>query len=233
MPNNKCVKMPKVNIFKKANSAPALNEWDYVYRETLGLKKEHAHHKKQKVLIHTIRHKESEFYLRNAESVLKSWDVVSASLITFGSRDRAQWADVGLLLAVPPQNIIGTYPCDISFPNNIGNEPNTPRKPMELMSRYFYTYQAGGWGYDTFSVLISPNDKLMASGHSLHGHNEVVSVCKPHINTYEGRPPTQPIQVCGIYIHPNNSIITDEIISITSKLKAMNPDLPVFKYGGL
>ncbi|MFV8797443.1 hypothetical protein ACNSPD_04230 [Yersinia enterocolitica] len=73
----------------------------------------------------------------------------------------------------------------------------------------------------------------MAHGQSNTGHNEVVSVCKSHINTYEGRPPTQPIQVCGIYIHPKNSKITDEIISITSKLKAMNPDLPVFEYGGL
>ncbi|MBU2896415.1 hypothetical protein [Vibrio hepatarius] len=59
---------------------------------------------------------------------MSSWDVVSTSVVETGQHSRSQWADVGLILAAPTQNIISTSPHDVQFQNHAGNEVDKPKK---------------------------------------------------------------------------------------------------------
>jgi hypothetical protein len=228
------------NIFDNSNEK-ILKKWGDVYSCTKNLTP-HA-----LMLIHTVRHvhtqaNRSPLLNQDAESAFNSWDVISTSLIEYRSKYiRSQWANVGLLLAVPPQNIIGTFTEDVSFQNHAGIKENNS---FALAENYFNGIPknfAGKKGKERFNYIrehLLPNKSyahITTPEHLIKNrvhnkYNEVLVVGKSNVNIHAGFPPTGHITVCGIYHltkFGNKADPDDE--KLVGQLKILNPDLPVIR----
>ncbi|AVI67734.1 hypothetical protein CKQ84_18825 [Shewanella sp. WE21] len=189
-------------------------------------------------LVHTVRDFENESPLltQNAQTLLSSWDIISTSVVKTGEYSRSQWADVGLILAAEPQNIISTSRHDVRFQNHAGNEPGKPQNTYALTESYFkgqgmhgYTVEGG-----TYAKIETPSDII---NNTFTGtHNEILVVGKPDIRTYEGYDGTEKVKVCGIYCHQmlgnnkeNNELKYNENNELIDKLLKVNPGLTLFR----
>ncbi len=239
------------NIFN--DSADILRKWDRTYRKTLSILDAIRPGKNQfrdnLALIHTLRYMDSNncpFLSAKAEDIFASWDIISSSLIRIQSSfyDRNQWADVGFLLAVPAQNIIGTFHADAWFPNHAGNGATGRKNSYELTESYFQGISKTKnpkrlerlkkiMPEQTYANMYTP-DTLINKSDGL-SHNEVLIVGKRDVNIYADYPPTSRIKVCAIYFeytsgqketiaqyHKNRELI--------AKLQEMNPELPVIEH---
>lgn len=235
------------NIFSKSGTSHTsiLPQWAFLQEKTIkvcskfrgGQEVEINKLPTTKFVVHTIRDFEiqSPLLVHNAENLLSTWDVISTSLIKSGSYTKTQWADVGLILAVPPQNIISCFQRDVSFQNHVGNKPGMPKNTYALAECYFRGQAKGGHLVEggTYAVIHTPDDILR---NSVSGkHNEILVVGRPNIRIYEGYSATQRVQVCGIYYHQcvngeEKDILTrDKNHKIINKLLKENENLPVFK----
>lgn len=242
----------KSNIFN--DSYFELESWKKVYRKTLLIpqtspSRKNAH-RDNLALIHTIRNikdDNSPFFNGRAEDIIATWDIVSSSLIRMQSScyDRSQWADVGFILAAPPQNIIGTFHKDVWFPNHAGNQSWENKNSYSLSDRYFLginksynnakvrKYIKSAMPDQTYASMMSP-ERLISESDGVY-HNEVLIVGKKDINTYADFPPTDRVKVCGIYFYyergQNHKLPQyQQNRELIEKLKQHNPDLPVIEH---
>ncbi|QJT81127.1 hypothetical protein [Kosakonia sp. MUSA4] len=242
----------KSNIFN--DSFFILEDWNKIYRKTLAIQhtssaRKNAHQDKL-ILIHTLRFitdNNSPFLNDKAEDLFATWDIISTSLTRLQSSmyDRNQWADVGLILAVPPQNIIGTFHKDVCFPNHAGNTSGETKNSYALSESYFKgasrkpndpkmkKYLKSAMPDKTYATMMSP-ESLMAKSNGIK-HNEVLIVGKKDVNTYAEFPPTDRVKVCGIYFqyergqqHKLQQYQKNR--ELIEKLKQHNPDLPVIEH---
>lgn len=196
--------------------------------------------KGSKFLVHTIRDfaVQSPLLSQRAEELFSTWDVISSSVIGAGTYHRTQWADIGLILAVPPQNIIGTFHRDVWFPNHAGNTQGGHKNTYALADSYFQGLNKKQQPINgaTYAQLSTPDDIIKGtfSNHTgTGGYNEILVVGRPNVRIYEGFGPTERVKVCGIYYHQavkgsNSDIRTrDKNIMIIKKLLAHN-NIPVF-----
>lgn len=227
-------------IFDSSNKK-TLMKWGDVYNCTKSLIPQAL------MLIHTVRHvhtqaNRSPLLNQDAESAFNSWDVISTSLIEYRSKYiRSQWANVGLLLAVPPQNIIGTFSEDVSFQNHAGIKENnsfalaesyfngTPKlfegKKAKERFNYIREYLLPNKSY---AHITTPENLMINSKHKRY--NEVLVVGKSNVNIHAGFPPTGHITVCGIYhltTFGNKTDPDDE--KLIGQLKVLNPNVPVIR----
>ncbi|AEX50977.1 hypothetical protein [Rahnella aquatilis] len=166
------------------------------------------------VLVHTFQLHISPFCHQNAASLLNSWDIFSASLIDLKdikpltsatSRYTGMFHNVALVLEVPRQNILGTFPHDVWFINHAGRKDYSPTgpviRPYELVDcirsgRGVENYKcAGGYQQLLTPTRLMIKDKIFRKDHS---HNEILVIGKSGLNLYAGLPPTQPIRVTKV-----------------------------------
>ncbi|EPM5584766.1 hypothetical protein ACTNIE_004359 [Vibrio vulnificus] len=237
------------NIFSKSDKShkSALPKWQKLQEDTLKTvdaykrtgrdRVDTAHIEPKQFLVHTIRDfkQESPLLSQKAEELLSSWDVVSTSVVETGQHSRSQWADVGLILAAPAQNIISTSPHDVQFQNHAGNEVGKPQNTYALTESYFkgqgkqgYTPEGG-----TYAKVDAPRSVIDSTNGK---YNEVLVVGKPNIRTYEGYNATKNVKVCGIYCHQmlnenkaKNLSNYEKNNQLIEKLLIANPGLTVFK----
>lgn len=237
------------NIFSKSDKShtSALPKWKELQSQTLKTANDARksgrnlintrHIDSKQFLVHTIRDfkNESPLLTQNAEKLLSTWDVISTSVVQTGEHSRSQWADVGLILATPPQNVISTSPHDVMFQNHAGNKPGEPQNTYALTESYFkgqgkkgYTPNGG-----TYAQIDTPRNVIEKTNGK---HNEILVVGKPNIRTYEGYKGTDTLKVCGIYCHQmlnndkeNNTKVHQENNKLIENLLKVNPGLTVFK----
>lgn len=177
------------------------------------------------VLVHTFEGTQSPFYKHRAETLLNSWDVISTSLVDLndikpGSKTTPRYTGmfftIALILEVPVQNILGTHPTDVWFPNHIGRQHNKPSgrvKDPSALSRAIFRgegkdrrhYEGGYQKLLTPSALLSEDKKVRKN----HTHNEVLVIGRPGIRIYPGLPATQNIRVRKILIAEKRKIDYD------------------------
>ncbi|QQN34977.1 MULTISPECIES: hypothetical protein [Rahnella] len=166
------------------------------------------------VLVHTFELNESPFCRQVAASLFNGWDIFSTSLVdlkdikkftTQTSRYTGMYHSIALVLEVPRQNILGTFPRDVNFINHAGREYYNPLgavvRPYELVDciksgRGKGKFRCSG-GYQQ---LLTPAD-LMAQDNSIrkqYSHNEILVIGRPGLNLYAGLPPTQNIRVTKV-----------------------------------
>lgn len=152
---------------------------------------------------------------------------------------------MGLILAVPPQNIIGTFHDDVWFPNHVGNMPGQRRNSYELADHYFNGISKESHNpaikdllekmmpNKTYAELETPDTIIRRTKGDRH--NEIIVVGKANVNIYSGLPPTKNIQVCGIYHlfdgggrHDKTKWKEDN--KLIKQLLALNPGLPVLRH---
>lgn len=175
-----------------------------------------------KKIIHTVRTESfysSELSKKPAEEAFKNWDVISCSLISVRKaikaardedHDLRSWEsveintglffDIGLILSVPPQNILGTHTNDVWFPNHAGqNTGNTAALADAIFSGKGKPAGKHAWPANaghTYNHIRSPQDVLSRT--SMNRHNEILVIGKDNINIYPGYPTTTNIRVTGL-----------------------------------
>lgn len=207
-------------------------------------------------LVHTVRdlHLNSSPLLSGrAESIFSNWDMISTSLVD-GDHPfsiRTHWANVGFILAVPAQNIIGTFEKDVSFPNHAGIDKQTNEviNSYALVDSYLNGINKQGkhprYGRpqvnergqsfyqekNTYRRVVSPEELLRHQCTSLH--NEVLVVGRSHIRTHETLPATQPVNVVGLYAsfvggrYKGKERDKEAAHRTIEQLLQLNPSLPV------
>lgn len=213
--------------FASGSEGPLFNPLELQHWKNLGPDRE---------LIHVVQARylhSSPLYKENAAEVLKSWDIISASLVdaslikTTAAAERytGLGGAVGFMFEVAPQNILGTHPHDISFTEGVKGwdvvddclkrSPNNPH----------------------FKRLMSPDDLLNRrnSGHlwtTFWGgdYNEVLVFARAGVKTYDGYPATEHLKLKGVVIIPGagTGVATTEQVTAAHKLKDLNRNLPVY-----
>jgi hypothetical protein len=171
---------------------------------------------KHYVLVHTFEGTDSPFCHHRADSLLSSWDIISTSLVDLkdlkplnktSRRYTGMFCTTALFLEVPAQNILGTHPTDVWFPNHIGREHDSPTGRVTdaaALSRAIYQGEGKeGLHYPGgYQKLLTPRDLLAEDKKTRHidSHNEVLIIGRPGVRLYPGLPATQPIRVKKIAV---------------------------------
>jgi len=196
-----------------------------------------------RIIVHAVRSRyrtTSPLFKKQAQKVLEEWDVISTSLVDtglikanksagVGDRYTGLGYSVGFILKVPPQNIIGTHPHDVSFPNHL--------KGRKLADAFFSGTSANADNelkHPHYNLLMSP-DKLLSQRNRMilkkeADYNEVIIVGRENINVYEGYGVTRKVEVKGIVIIPQaaTGIATNDERETLSMLSKVNPKLPCY-----
>lgn len=165
-----------------------------------------------------------------AEDALRRWDVFSTSLITlkgspcsgYSEKSKPGWGvqlagGVGLLLEVPPQNILGAFRKDVWFPTHA----NTTS--YELASRMFSGQGKCGYKLKGGYRQIATPEALVNSGDP---YNEVLVVGRTGANAHFTH--TGEVKVAGIVYSEHSKMGSDCWYSdwmLISRLRRLNPDL--------
>lgn len=174
-------------------------------------------------LIHTLNHKgffNSNLSTSRVDDVFKTWDVISTSFVDLNTisssseklagwdkknRNTGLWFEVGLILAVPAQNILGTHSRDVWFPNHAGVTNGRTKNSYALSDAIFSGKGKNGGQHawpsasgQNYNTIKSPDEILKATNTKYH--NEILVIGKGNIMTYPGFPATRPVRLIGIII---------------------------------
>lgn len=210
------------------------------------------------LIVHCINTKyyySSDFMTCNAENVINRWDVFSGSLITRESKlseDQTisytgMYSDLGFVLDVKPQNILGTHNRDVYFDTHIGTAKHgrlvdywhNSKDSWKLADSIFsgrgknlglvgMTHDKDAWPIKQgmpYNVIESPRELLLKSNRMKH--NEILIIGKPGVSLYHGYPPTQAVKIKALIV---NKHIRDENLrrkthSVAEKIYEMNPNI--------
>ncbi len=249
------IKSDIFNTTKSTTTDLILHQWGKVYRRTASMldvyRPTKEAFKDRLALVHTVQkvhQNDSPLLLNKAEDVIAGWDIISTSLTRLQSSmyDRNQWADVGLILAVPPQNVIGTFHHDVWFLNHAGTVETKRYKKNSYALAQCYFKGISKFSRDpemkrylkkvmpdhTYAYITDPDTLIAQSDGTTH--NEVLIVGKKDVNIYENYPPTGRIKVCGLYFQhyvgqKKNIPAYRDNRELLEKLIALNPDLPIIE----
>ncbi|MBU9840119.1 hypothetical protein J1780_09145 [Rahnella aceris] len=166
------------------------------------------------VLVHTFELQESPFCRQDAASLFNSWDVFSTSLVdlndikkftTESFRYTGMYHNIALVLDVPRQNILGTFPRDVWFMNHAGREGCNPQgrvlQPYGLVEciqsgRGVGDFRCeGGYQQLLTPAALMTQDKVIRNQFT---HNEILIIGRQGLNLYDGLPATQSIRVTRV-----------------------------------
>ncbi|MDR0208684.1 MAG: hypothetical protein LBJ33_05905 [Pseudomonas putida] len=183
-------------------------------------------------LVHALtleKFENGSFSKMQAEDVLKQWDVFSTSLIAvkntpkgFQGLGEPGWgtqlaSGVGLVLGVPPQNILGTFRKDVWFPTH------APGVNYEFARRILRGKGKAGHRVKGGYNQILPPESLVHAGDP---YNEVLIVGRPDTRVHFAK--AGEIKVAGIiysqYSQMGNGFELANWMLI-HKLQNINPDL--------
>ena len=197
----------------------------------------------ERELIHVVQTRylnSSPLFHGRAQDVFKTWDIISASLvdarlITTGAgaeRYTGLGGAVGLMLQAAPQNILGTHPHDVSFPNHA--------KGWNLVDDFLAGRSKNHENplkHPHYNRLMTPDELLRQRPHGMYStafgtpdYNEVLIAAKANVRTYEGYPATDYLTVKGVVLIPGagTGVATDREMTAAKQLKEVNPELPVY-----
>lgn len=235
-----------MSIFDGSHNA-VLNAWGQVYKDTLRIQSTFITQRGRvfqadriagnHILVHTLRNTVlragSDLLQNSAARVMSDWDIISTSVVEVNSHNRTHWGDVGFILAVPPQNIIGTFERDVSFPNHIGNERTNRGDTYLLVDHYLKGINKSGRtiAENTYAKLQKPRQIVETT--SSPSWNEVLVVGRRDINIYQGFGATKPVEVVGIYVHNSTGKKNSQSENranemLAQKLSVLNDDAPIF-----
>lgn len=191
-----------------------------------------------RALVHAVQSRyrnSSPLFKFPAEDVIRTWDIISTSLIDTRLTMINRWNNerytglgdaVGLILDCPPQNILGTHPYDVSFPNHSQNLV----KDFLLGRSKSYENELK---HPHYNLLMSP-DELLAKRRKYFfcdpEYNEVLIVGKANVNIYKAYATTKRPTIRGILLFPDaaNGVASGKELHTAQALKVVNPNLPVY-----
>jgi len=209
-----------------------LQEWERIAE--YGLCLVHA------VSLHSFRN--GDLSRRRAQDVLKTWDVISASLIarrrlwtqsrirsrnpvetSMLEKNIAMYSSVGLILDVPAENILGTYPKDVFFPTH------APAENYQFADLILHGYSEDNYLFAERYNRIQPPLEIFRNTrkfHSVSDYNEILVVTRPQAKIHFAM--TKEVGVTGIIYFPSNRgacRVDDE--TLLEALQQLNPELQI------
>ncbi|WP_065760186.1 hypothetical protein [Pseudomonas defluvii] len=167
-------------------------------------------------------HKTSPLMTLPAEHVFATWDIISATLIDFNRvgivdvlnpRRRNSFQELGFILDVPIQNIVGMHHQDLWFPNHAGTvkDPGSAGGRRVTDSNALTDALYKGIRVDGKQLMPKGFHQIRIPGDMLYHtrlYNEVLIVGRSGVNTYPGLPQTGRIKIREVaifrhYIHEN------------------------------
>lgn len=206
-------------------------------------------------LVHTIRYtytsitpntnkfEQSELVNKPAKDVFANWDVFSASLIDMRHkpaqiinkpRNTHLFAEIGIVLNVPMQNILGTHASDVSFPNHIGTENElgfvrgTSRVDPSALSRAIFSGTRKPVQQAKYGSVQGGHNQIMSPTELISktlGWNEVLIVGRPGVNIYQGLPATGNITAQGIIVAAKHAADQEgraKLVEVAQRLASIN-----------
>jgi hypothetical protein len=184
---------------------------------------------------------DSELFKGRAQNILSGWDVISTSLIRrrrpwaqvqirnrnpkiakLSNKPPGMYANVALILQVPPENILGTFPTDVFFPTH------EPAKDYRFASAVLGNRRAarpvlGG----AYTQIESPRRILEKTGKEIPGvkYNEILVVTRPHVRVHFSE--TKKVEVKGIIYTQGSCGFSPSDAEVLQRLCELNPNLPV------
>lgn len=157
----------------------------------------------------------SPFLTKKVEDLFACWDVISTSCVDIipennYNRMLTGILDVHLDLQVPKQNILGTFPEDVWFPNFAGMKNNVPNG--KCIDR-FALADAVFLGQSKNMSRFKPNTpyntleypkKLIDESYREKKYNEILVIGKPGVRLYDDLPPTGRIKLNSISLTPTS-----------------------------
>lgn len=182
---------------------------------------------------------DSKLFQGPAQSILSGWDVISTSLIhrrrlwaqvqirnpnpkiaRLPKKAARMYANVALILQVPPENILGTFPEDVLFPTH-ASAKNYEFANAILGDRSAAHPLHGG----AYTKIESPRTIMEKTGMGLGKYNEILIVTRPNVRVHFSE--TKKVEVKGIIYTPGRFGFSPEDAEILQRLRELNPDLPV------
>ena len=197
-------------------------------------------------LVHMVRWHNGQLFSGRADEVFSSWDIFSTSLIDLkhldagtnpSSMPRRTGAigEVGFILKVPPQNIVGVHEKDISFEAHIGmwTDPGTFQR--EVQSPYAladYVKDSDTEGRPVRSdTLMTPTQVLEKTEYSTkYSHNEILVSGRAGLSLYQDLKPTESIEVEHIIVMPYEAVSNSELERILGSFSRLNPAVSMLRY---
>lgn len=130
------------------------------------------------------------------------------------------YANVALILQVPPENILGTFPEDVLFPIH-ASAKNYEFANAILGDRSAAHPLHGG----AYTKIESPRTIMEKTGMGLGKYNEILIVTRPNVRVHFSE--TKKVEVKGIIYTPGRFGFSPEDAEILQRLRELNPDLPV------
>lgn len=163
------------------------------------------------------RSQNSPFLMRSVESLLSSWDIISACCL-LGAKVFPHGVvlgmaplDIHLNLSVPVQNILGTHLRDVCFNNFAGLDGNVPDgqlidKGLLAKSIFNGIERPNKHGFkmnEPYNILRHPHQFLNRMLNGIGSYNEILIVGKPGLRMYMNLPCTDLVRLKGISFLPN------------------------------
>lgn len=184
----------------------------------------------------------SGLFQGRAQEILSGWDVISTSLIRrtrtwtqvnirsqnpkisrLPMRPMRMYANVALILQVPPENILGTFPEDVYFPTH---EPAKDYKFAQaiLGDGSTTTHPVMGGAFTKIESPLTIMEKT-SRGKPKENYNEILVVTRPHVRVHFSE--TKKVEVKGIIYTAGSTGLSRSDAEVLQRLRELNPDLPV------
>ena len=194
-------------------------------------------------LVHMVRWNSGQLLSDSAEKVFSQWDVFSTSLVDlqkleapnaagFAKRHTGAIGEVGFVLKVAPQNIVGVHERDISFEAHVGmwtdpsNWQRTVDAPYGLVD---YIKNSDDPDRPTRSnTLMTPKQVLEKTRYPFnYSHNEILVAGRAGLSLYQDLKPTRSIEIESIIVMPYEGGNNPEMDRFVERVSRLNPTVGV------
>lgn len=197
-------------------------------------------------LVHMVRWNSGHLLSDSAEKVFAQWDVFSTSLIDLQNlaplggagdpqRHTGAIGDVGFVLKVAPQNIIGVHERDISFQAHVGmwTDPGSWQRTVDMpyaLTDYIHNSDEQDRPARS-NTLMTPAQVMEKTQYPFsYSHNEILVAGRAGQSLYQDLKPTRAIEVESIIVMPYRGGSDATINSIVAKVARLNPGVAVQHY---
>ncbi|WP_109315619.1 hypothetical protein [Pseudovibrio ascidiaceicola] len=145
-------------------------------------------------------------FASDANDSMKGWDTICTSVVT--DEKCFAYGAFGVILDVPPQNVLVSSPDDIMSDLNIGREDRKEHmvnvtqeqneKLLDVPDHVRSGYLKNHLGKFDYDKRQQPVDQLMEN--TYHQHNEVIISTKEGVQHKEGVDATAPLKIQGIFM---------------------------------
>lgn len=164
----------------------------------------------------------------NAESSIRSWDVICASIIN--QSQTYTYRSVGVILKVPKQNIVAASPDDLMSETNIGLKERSDflvnASDEEIASsKSMPSYQRTGLlKRELARHQRHMNTPQKVLDNTYKARNEIILITKEGINFHSGHQATGKVEISALFINDSELTVAHKDIALYCEKELLSKD---------